>query len=239
MSLVDPPVVAPLDVRPLPPRQVEPAPVPFVYRAPSSLAVACFALGLLSGLTFLAWWLATLPAAALGLGVLATRQIRRRSDELTGMRLVGVGMTAAAVFWAGGWGWLGYEYATEVPEGYRRITYDLLQPDPATPNVLPAGLAELNGQQVFIKGYMYPPPYPAGIRRFLLVRDSGSCCFGGNPKITDRIQVQVAAPEGVEYNTGVIKLAGVFRVAEQAQVHGVGDNVPGGILYHLDEALAR
>ena len=107
---------------------------------------------------------------------------RQRSGDDRAALLIG--------FWLFGWSWLGFVYATEVPEGYQRIGYGQLQPDPNHPDEpIPPAAKELDGQKVFIKGYVYPTISQHGIREFLLVRDEGSCCFGGNPKITDRIQV--------------------------------------------------
>ena len=47
----------------------------------------------------------------------------------------------------------------------------------------------LDGQRIFIKGYMYPTKELEGLNSFLLVKDTGQCCFGGNPAITDMIMV--------------------------------------------------
>src|SRR5262245_56652765 len=94
---------------------------PFSYRALSSYAVLSLALGVLSCMTVLDWWLAVFPASAVLLGLFALLQIRWRPEELTGGPLAKIGIALALVFWAGGWSWLGYVYATEVPEGYERI----------------------------------------------------------------------------------------------------------------------
>ena len=96
-------------------------------------------------------------------------------------------------------GWLTYDYLTEVPDGYERISYADLQPDPAQAGqVVPPSALELEGKKIFIKGYIYPGREKDGIRQFLLVRDQGDCCFGGNPKITDRIQVTLVEPQAAE-----------------------------------------
>jgi hypothetical protein len=70
--------------------------------------------------------------------------------------------------------------------------------------------------------------------QFLLVRDQGDCCFGGNPKITDRVLVQLADAGGVEFTPRIVKVAGRFRV-EPAGAPELG----GGVLYHLDQARVR
>ena len=100
------------------------------------------------------------------------------------------GIVLAVIFWGVGAGRQFYIYATEVPEGYERISYADLQPQPdEPPDRVPPDAKALDGKKVFIKGYVYPGQRQYGITQFLLVRDQGSCCFGGNPKVTDRILV--------------------------------------------------
>jgi hypothetical protein len=205
------------------------------YRAICSSAVSCLALGVLSVLALLNWWMLTMPAVAIVLGVLALRQIRRRGNELTGAPLAKIGLALAVLFGASGAARLSYIYATEVPEGYTRINYEPLQPATENSKDIPESAKALEGQKVFIKGFMYFSSQVNGIRTFLLVRDEGSCCFGQNPKITERIQVTLSDPAGMTYSTGLKKVAGVFHVRPMPQaVDG-----PGGVLYHLDEAMLR
>ncbi len=216
----------------LPPLSAVPVPE---YRAICSSAVSSLALGVLSVLALLNWWMLTLPAVAIVLGVFALRQIRTRGDELTGAPLARIGLTLAVVFGISGAGRLSYIYATEVPEGYARINYAPLQPESKDSVEVPASAMALDGQKVFIKGFVYPSSQMHGIRTFLLVRDEGSCCFGGDPKVTERIQVTLADPAGMSYASGLHKVAGVFHVRPMPQaVDG-----PGGVLYHLDEAMLR
>lgn len=204
------------------------------YRAISSSAVSCLALGVLSVLALLDWWMLAMPAVVIALGVYALRQIRNRGDELTGAPLAKIGLALAVLFGATGAARLSYIYATEVPEGYTRINYAPLQPEDDSAEI-PASAHALDGQKVFIKGFIYPGSQIDGIRTFLLVRDEGTCCFGGNPTITQRIQVTLADPAGMTYSTGMKKVAGVFHVRPMPQaVDG-----PGGVLYHLDEAMMR
>ena len=56
----------------------------------------------------------------------ASRRIHRR-------RLAIAGTVLAVLFWVGGFVALGYIYATEVPEGFERIDYSILQPLPDEP----------------------------------------------------------------------------------------------------------
>jgi len=81
---------------------------------------------------------------------------------------------------------------------------------------------------------MYPGSRQHGITEFVLCRDQGDCCFGGQPKITDRVIVRLADPEGIDFTPRLVKIAGRFRV-EPAGAPELG----GGVLYHLDGASAR
>jgi hypothetical protein len=218
------------------PERETPAQPAFSYRALAMSAVAAAAVGILSVLALFDWWLAVFPLSGVLLGTYARREIRRRSDELTGMGLATAGLAMSIGFWVVGWSWLGFVYATEVPDGYLRIGYSQLQPDPNLP--IPPAAKDLDGQKVFIKGYVYPTISQHGIREFLLVRDSGSCCFGGNPKITDRIQVRLAEGRSMSYTGYMRRLTGVFRISPAAHVYGT-QNVPGGVLYQLEEAEVR
>ncbi|RIK78767.1 MAG: hypothetical protein DCC68_14500 [Planctomycetota bacterium] len=205
------------------------------YRAISSSAVSCLALGVLSVLALLSWWMLLLPATAIVLGLFGLRQIRRRGDELTGAPLAKIGLALALAFGVCGAGRLSYIYATEVPEGYTRINYAPLQPEAANSVEIPESAKALDGQKVFIKGFILQGTQLNGIRTFLLVPDEGSCCFGGDPKLTDRIQVSLADPAGIDYVQGLQKVAGVFRIRPMPQAV----DAKGGVLYHVDEAFLR
>jgi hypothetical protein len=177
-----------------------------------------------------------LPAIVLGISGLST--IRRYPSEYTGRRLALTGILGGGLFLVAGAGTAIYTYATEVPEGYARIGFWELQPDPDHPElpVSPRAL-ELAGKPVFIKGYMHPGIASMGkVDRFILVPDMGTCCFGGQPKPTDMIEVHV--PEGGErlaYSRRRLKLAGKFALTnEPTQSLGLQ-----GVWYHLVLDQAR
>jgi hypothetical protein len=202
------------------------------YRALSSLAVVSLVAGVLSALTFLDWMLAAIPIAGIVAGALALRRIRSAPEAYTGEHMALIGTLLCGALWAGGWSRLAYVHATEVPPGYERISYDELQVDPSRPDLLlPDRAAELNGKKVFIKGFVYQPTggQTHGLKRFILVRDKGQCCFGGNPKITDMIEVKLQGDLEAEFNMQPRKLAGTFRIGPGQSLHGLT-----GALYHLD-----
>ena len=202
------------------------------YRSLNALAVVSLVAGLLSVLTFLDWTLAAIPITGIVAGVLALRRIHSAPDAYTGELLALIGTLLCGALWAGGWSTLAYVHATEVPPGYERISYDELQIDPSRPDLLPPErAAELNGKKVFIKGFVYQPTggQTSGLKRFILVRDKGQCCFGGNPNITDMIEVKLQGDLEADFNMQPRKLAGTFRIGPGQSMHGLA-----GALYHLD-----
>jgi hypothetical protein len=170
--------------------------------------------------------------AAIGLltGYRALSEARRYDMRGRGAAKAGLGLSAAAL--AAGFVIGGVQAALEVPAGCVRIGYEILQPGPG--ESIPASARELDGKKVFIKGYMYPSSQMTGIREFVLCRDNGTCCFGGQPKLTDMIQVHLKEPLALDFQTGLRHVAGTFRVQPDVAPGG-----PGSVLYRLDADYAR
>ncbi len=201
------------------------------YRVLSSLAVVSFVVGLLSSLILFNWMLGIIPMIGIVCGAWALLRIRSRSDELTGEGIALIGTLLSSLFLMGGWSWAAYEYATELPsDKYMRVSYAQLQPPDDDPQQIPPESAkELDGKWVFIKGYVYPTGQRAGLTHFVLCRDNGTCCFGGKPKLTDMIEVQLQIPLKIDYSPREHKLGGIFRV------HTTQSNdVQGSVLYQLE-----
>jgi hypothetical protein len=202
------------------------------YRAISPAAVGSLVLGLASVSAFINWWLVVIPIAGVLLGIFAWRQISERSDELTGRPLALAGVALSAACALGGQATLWHEYLTEVPEGHVRLTYDDLQPDERVPSqVVPPTIQEQDGKRVFIKGYVLAGTRREGIKTFILVRDQGDCCFGGNPKLTDRILVQLKPGRVFSYTDRRQKIIGEFHVRA-----GKAVDVPGDVVYQVIDA---
>jgi hypothetical protein len=123
------------------------------------------------------------------------------------------------------------DYATEVPEGYARISfYDLNPADSRAPAFPPPDAVALDGKKVFIKGYVYPDGQSTNIKRFVLIPDLGTCCFGGQPKLTDMVLVTLHDPHRTVYNQRKRKLTGTLRVDTSLKpVAGVN-----GVFYQLE-----
>jgi hypothetical protein len=205
------------------------------YRALSGTAIAAAALAVLSPLAFFGWSLLVVPTVGLALAAVALRDIANRPEAVTGRRLAVGALAASVTSLAAGLFYQTSVYVGELPEGYARLNYAMLQPlagDP--PTAVPDSAREMNGRDVLLKGYMYPGQRQRGITEFLLCRDQGDCCFGGQPKITDRVLVQLDDTRGIDFTQGLVKIAGRFRI-EPAGTADLG----GGVLYHLDDAFTR
>lgn len=221
--------------RPIPEPTVAPADPADRYRALGGATIAAAALALVSPLAFLDWWLLVVPVLGMVLGVVALRDIAARPEDLTGrpLSLAAIGLSAACC--VGGFAYLSMVYAAELPEGFTRLNYEALQPlDGDPPDAVPDSARVVDGRNVLLKGYMYPGKQQQGITQFLLVRDQGDCCFGGNPKITDRVLVQLRDPQGIPFSPRLTKIAGRFAIRPAGTAA-----LDGGVLYHLEDAVAR
>lgn len=208
------------------------------YRALCSAAVISLLFGLLSVCAFLSEYLCVIPIFGILLGVYALVQIKQRRGELTGEVFAYVGIALSLVLLASSAGYMSYIYFTEVPEDHDRIHYAQLQPEEGKADQrFPPFAEEIDGKKVFIKGYVFPGgAQQQGIKSFLLVRDRGDCCFGGNPKVTDRIQVTLADPHRLEFSPRLHKIAGTFRLSQEPRR---AIDAPGALYYYLDDCILR
>ncbi|MCX7430917.1 MAG: DUF4190 domain-containing protein [Planctomycetia bacterium] len=208
------------------------------YRAVAGTAIAAAVTAALSPLAFFDWSLAVVPAVGIVLGAMAYRTIAQRPDVFIGRPLAIGAIVLSAVSLVAGLITLSRAYAAELPDGYERLNYGLLQPLPGDPSdAVPDTARTMDGRNVLLKGYIYPGKQQTGITQFLLVRDQGDCCFGGNPKITDRVLVQLkdpSHPKGIDFSSRLTKIAGRFVIRPMG-----APGMDGGVLYHLEDAFAR
>ena len=208
------------------------------YRAVAGTAIAAAVTAALSPLAFFDWSLAVVPVVGIVLGAMAYRTIAQRPDVFIGRPLAIGAIVLSAVSLVAGLITLSRAYAAELPDGYERLNYGLLQPLPGDPSdAVPDTARTMDGRNVLLKGYIYPGKQQTGITQFLLVRDQGDCCFGGNPKITDRVLVQLkdpSHPKGIDFSSRLTKIAGRFAIRPMG-----APGMDGGVLYHLEDAFAR
>jgi hypothetical protein len=213
---------------------IEPGFDEFAYKpipplAPVSLLLGICALaGLLSvlGLIF--------GLFGFALGWVCLRQIKLADGGLGGLKLARSGVFLSAALFASGLGLHVYWYLTELPEGYQRVNFsqDISRKgfviEDNRPRMHP-DVQALDGQKLFVKGYMYPIGEEQGLTDFILCRDNGQCCFGGQPKLTDMIKVKMEKGTAT-YSAGMVSVAGVFRLRDLSRA---GNLEPA---YELDAA---
>lgn len=206
------------------------------YRAISMSAVTTAIIGIISIPAILFSKLLFLPFMGLIIGTYSMLQLKRRSDELKGIHTAKIGLLMCTSILITGTVYSSYVYATEVPEGFSRISFTELQPNEGSPLPIPESALSLDGERIFVKGYVHPAvTRRKGIKQFVLVPDMGTCCFGGQPKLTDMIEVTLKDPLRVNYSLSQVKLAGTFKVSP------IKKNVSGldGVYYQLDAEYAR
>ena len=182
-------------------------------------------------------WLIPIPLVAAFLGFVAVRKIRAQPHEYTGMPLAIIGSVLAMLFAGVGLVRNYTAYANELPSpDFVRVSIVNYNRSRTIRQIrFHRRPLRLDGKKVLIKGYVYPGMQKNGIREFLLVRDQGTCCFGGDPKLTDRVQVSLSDVKGCDYAGGLFKVAGVFHITPPTQAV----DAKGVVFYHLDEAMLR
>ena len=185
----------------------------FQYRSVSKAAICCVVFTILS---VLMCWLApifvVLPVLGVGFGWVALANLKRFPDELAGKLGARIGFAISLVCLIASLGTHIYVYATEVPEGYQRISFTDLKPRKR--GKLPFGekAQDVDGEKVFLKGYVRPSTKKKGLKKFIMVGDFGDCCFGGSPKITEIVAVDIQIPKTIDYGWGLRKIGGTFRL---------------------------
>lgn len=203
------------------------------YRALSMAAVATIILAIMSLPALLLPSLLVLPAIGIVIGIYAVMTLRSRQQEYVGYKLAVGGLLASLAIFTSGGGYAIYDYSTEVPEGYQRISFKQLQPDkinaPQFP--IPPAAVKLDGTRVFVAGYVHPGlDRRRGIKQFVLVPDMKTCCFGGQPELTDMIEVTLKDPMRIDYSYARRRLAGTLKVSPfKKPVSGLD-----GVYYQLE-----
>lgn len=184
------------------------------YKVVSKPAVVALLLGLASFLALMLPALTVLPLFGLISGLVALRGIRQYPDELTGKMPAIIGAALSALLLIGSSTLHATIYMTEVPDGFERRSFDELQPDRKRPDLpIPPVAMEMRGKKIFIKGYVHPGVQGMGpVDKFVLVPDMGTCCFGGQPKLTDMIEVKLVKGSTISYSMRKRALAGTFEV---------------------------
>jgi hypothetical protein len=199
----------------------------FSYRpVPLMVPISIF-LALASGMAFLGIFGIVISVIAIGMSLLSIRVIRNSDGAYTGIKSACVAMVLASVLGISGGCFLYYQYSTEVPGGYHRVSFaqDISRPGIGVVRgqyAIPDEVVSLKDQKVFLKGYMYPQRQTTGIKQFLLLKDTGECCFGGKPKASDMILVKVNNDSGVNhYELRRVSVGGKFNIEPEVVDDGL------------------
>lgn len=209
MSVVEEPPVNSLADRPYEGQE-------FLYRPVPLLVPISMGFVFLSLVAAMMAELLVIPLVGATLALIALRQIRSSAGNLTGGWLALASLIAQVAMISGFAAMHVHSFATEVPPGYERVSF--------TADIAKKGFTNQGGllgihpdvqklvnQKVMIKGYMYPTKTMDGLTSFVLCRDSGECCFGGQPKTTDMILVHMKSDNLARFRPGLVAVSGVFH----------------------------
>lgn len=189
----------------------------FDYRPVPPHAVVAAVLGALSATALLG--ITGIAVAVFGtiVSAFSVWRIRAAGGALGGRVPATAGLVLSLLFLIGGTSYQTYLYQTEVPEGYQRVSFSTDISRKGFVNTggalgLHPDVEPLIGQDVFLKGFMYPTGQMQGLDSFLLVKDSGTCCFGGQPATEDMIGVVMEGDRTVDYYQGRVSVAGTLEL---------------------------
>jgi hypothetical protein len=189
------------------------------YRPTLGLAMVAVGMSLISLLGLFFWPLIVFAVLTLAVSGIALIQLVRSRGEYRGFIPTWIAIVLSTASAIGGSSLQAYWYATEVPEGYERISFtnDISRKGFVTENGFGRphpDVEALNGKKVFLKGYVYPPEKGhSGLKNLIFCRDNGDCCFGGNPKLEDRIGVTMNGDKTADFvQNAQISIAGTFRI---------------------------
>jgi hypothetical protein len=196
----------------------------FGYRPIPILAPITLAIGFCSIVGFVWPECLAVPLAGIVLGVMTCLKIRRSGGEYGGYWIAVMGLILSVGMFTSAAGMHAYTYATEVPDGYERLDFRWLSQQKPIEEDGRLRIADeakaLDGQKVFVKGYMYPQNQNTGLSRFTLCKDTGQCCFGGDPALTDMIAVEFVNKTRANFKQlTLVSVAGTFR-AKKVQGKG-------------------
>lgn len=171
-------------------------------------------ISLISLVSILAIAMVPLCIIALALGIWAVITIRNNQETQTGTSVAQAAIVIALFAAFAGTSRYVYEEYISLPEGYEVVAFGQLQEQPGQQigQAVPDSALALDGKQVLLRGYVYPHSQKTGLTRFVMVPDFDTCCFGGQPKLTDMVEVRLADPLKVDFSFNKRKIGGTLRV---------------------------
>lgn len=208
-----------------------------IYRTLSKAAVTSIIFAVLGVLGFWAPLFVLLSFLAVCFGLVGWINVRRLPDELSGGSVAITGLVCGLLIFVGSIGFHSYVYATEVPEGYERLSFYELKPSSRSKRIFTERAEELDGKKIFMKGYVRPGEKKERLSQFVLTGDFGDCCFGGNPKINEVIGVKILTDQTVDYSLRLRSVVGTFRLNRNPKPTSEKD-VP-QIIYEIEASEVR
>jgi len=201
----------------------------FSYRPVPAAAPVTVFLGLAALLGFITYVGLGIGLFGTILGAVCVYRIQKAGGELGGKKLAIVGFGLSLTLFVSGTAWHIFNYVTEVPEGFRRISFlhDISKKGLIVENgvgSLHPDVAAFDGEDLFVKGFVYPERQTEGLTEFLLCKDSDKCCFGGQPKVTDMIMVTMKDGLVINFRDGLVSVGGAFRAQASKAPEGVSTN---------------
>ena len=83
---------------------------------------------------------------------------------------------------------------------------------------IPAAIHAYDGKKIVLTGYMLPLTMDNGkAKKFVLMKDTNTCCFGGTPKMNDYVVCEMTG-DGVESIQDIpVQLTGTIHVQEKRE----------------------
>lgn len=211
----------------------------FEYQTISKAAIACCVFAVLGITSYLAQMFVILPLIGAGLGTIALINISKYPEELTGRSAALIGTALCVTMFMTSTGMHAYIYATEVPEGYRRISFTELKNNKRDTKIPFSRKAyDFDGEKVFLKGYVRPNTgRKNGIKKFILVGDFGDCCFGGTPQIDEAVAIDIITDDSVSQTLGLRRIGGTFHLNES--MRRVNDEGLPQVFYTIEADYVR
>ncbi len=203
----------------------------FTYRSLSRAAVLSLVFAFFGLLAWISPILLFLAAIGLVFGIVAIRNLKKYPNELVGTPVAWLGLVLSGAIMIGAPARHIYIYNTEVPEGFERVSFSVLNSRKGEPDFPTNEAIALNGKKVFIKGYVHPTSISSNSSKsFVLIPDLGTCCFGTQPPLTHMIQVKLVN-DGYAY-----KSLRLHAIAGTLEVHPHIKPVEGleGVFYEFE-----
>ncbi|GAB5403870.1 MAG: DUF4190 domain-containing protein [Aureliella sp.] len=184
-----------------------------VYQSVSRAGITSLVLGLLSVGSYWFLVLMLLPIIGVIFAIIAFVDFKKFPGELVGKPVAITGLLLCCLIGVTAPVYHTVVYLTEVPEGYERVDFSKLLSEAGKPEGPTSFAISKDGEQIFIKGYIHPTSMSTlKAKKFVIVPDLGTCCFGGQPPLTHMIEVNL---QGEQYATKSYRrqrLAGTFKV---------------------------